>query len=323
VMLSAAYYQEGLTFDQRSLLREIAIEIARGGETEAAAIAAQPYSFFSPSPARVRFPVDTSTSVAANISSYESRKSALRKELYDAVYKQDSAWINARRTAALKSLGRQQAGEFAVLEELAEEIRRELAPMPTSARRSPVVELPPVLAQRIVAMYRRPVIEQLRIRGEVGKIQGRYPDLNIGGYFSQNLFLHEINTRGSSLFSAKIDQQRKQAQQELSALRDAYAQAISTLSAERDALRPEIAAALGTSDPAKLELVFTEGQRQMVDEDSAVAASNYTVAVFEPGLSPGQRRLLFDLAVDQLDLPLPGGDLQPVRRRDPYARRPR
>ena len=39
--------------------------------------------------------------------------------------------------------------------------------------------------------------------------------------------------------------------------------------------------------------------------------SDYQVAVFEPGLSPEQRRLLFDLAVEKLALPLPAGEILP------------
>jgi hypothetical protein len=37
----------------------------------------------------------------------------------------------------------------------------------------------------------------------------------------------------------------------------------------------------------------------------------YQVAVFEPGLSPEQRRLLFDFAVEKLALPLPAGEILP------------
>jgi hypothetical protein len=33
--------------------------------------------------------------------------------------------------------------------------------------------------------------------------------------------------------------------------------------------------------------------------------TDYRLALFEPGLSPGQRRLLFDLAVEEFHLPLP------------------
>jgi len=37
----------------------------------------------------------------------------------------------------------------------------------------------------------------------------------------------------------------------------------------------------------------------------------YQVAVFEPGLSPEQRRLLFDFAVEKLAPPLPAGEILP------------
>ena len=37
----------------------------------------------------------------------------------------------------------------------------------------------------------------------------------------------------------------------------------------------------------------------------------YRIAVFEPGLSPEQRRLLYASAVEKLVLPLPGGAPQP------------
>jgi len=37
----------------------------------------------------------------------------------------------------------------------------------------------------------------------------------------------------------------------------------------------------------------------------------YQVAVFQSGLSPEQRRLLFDVAIEKLALPLPGGEYLP------------
>ena len=37
----------------------------------------------------------------------------------------------------------------------------------------------------------------------------------------------------------------------------------------------------------------------------------YQTAVFQPGLSPEQRRLLFDAAIEKLSLPLPGGERIP------------
>ena len=43
----------------------------------------------------------------------------------------------------------------------------------------------------------------------------------------------------------------------------------------------------------------------------------YRLAVFQPGLSPEQRRLLFHHAIERLHVRLPDGELQPRRRRGP------
>ena len=74
-------------YDQRTIWCTN-FNLARGGESVADASAAQPYVFFSPSPARVLFP-DLSADVGAKFARYQTMKSALRKELYDAVYRED------------------------------------------------------------------------------------------------------------------------------------------------------------------------------------------------------------------------------------------
>ena len=43
-----------------------------------------------------------------------------------------------------------------------------------------------------------------------------------------------------------------------------------------------------------------------------LSCPDHIIAAFEPGLSPGQRRLLFAAAVTRLALPLAGPKLQPV-----------
>jgi hypothetical protein len=48
--------------------------------------------------------------------------------------------------------------------------------------------------------------------------------------------------------------------------------------------------------------------------ETASVYRDYRVALFQPGLSPEQRRLLFDGVMEQLELPLPRGELQPVYR---------
>jgi hypothetical protein len=43
-----------------------------------------------------------------------------------------------------------------------------------------------------------------------------------------------------------------------------------------------------------------------------LAFYEYDLAAFEPGLSPGQRQLLFAAAVFRFDLPLAGPEMQPI-----------
>ena len=49
-------------------------------------------------------------------------------------------------------------------------------------------------------------------------------------------------------------------------------------------------------------------------QENAEGYRDYRAAVFEPGLSPEQRRLLLGGALRKLELPLLGGELQPTRR---------
>ncbi len=315
VMLSAVYFQNGLSAAQRALLREIAIEVARGGETAADAMEAQPYVFFSPSPARVRFAEKVPDAVAAKLARYNTRKSALRKQLYDAVYRQDAAWFDLSRIASLASLAERQAPEFAGLEELAEEIRRDLAPMPPLPRLKPLVELPPVLSEKLTALFRRNTTEQTRIKQEMGKIQERFPKLRISGYFAQSHFYSLVSYVGDyRYFSTEVQMKTNEARLEMAELSRSYDRVIAGMIAERASLRAEIAEALKTNDPSELNLALAEGSRRAIEQETDDSIDDYFVAVFEPGLSPGQRRLLFDAAIESMKLPLPGGELQPTER---------
>ena len=47
------------------------------------------------------------------LADFQTRKSALRKELYDAIYREDATWWSMVRTSRFKSLAQKQAPEFA------------------------------------------------------------------------------------------------------------------------------------------------------------------------------------------------------------------
>jgi hypothetical protein len=88
------------------------------------------------------------------------------------------------------------------------------------------------------------------------------------------------------------------------------------LEKSKEALRSDLARLAGTGAIVVkgpfadvLSQNFAEALRQL---ETWRNYRDYQVAVFEPGLSPEQRRLLFDLAVEKLALPLPAGESHPA-----------
>ena len=93
-----------------------------------------------------------------------------------------------------------------------------------------------------------------------------------------------------------------------------YDQRLAVLLAERDAIRAEAGAALGVKESAKLDQALGTAVRVANARETETVYREYRQALFEPGLSPEQRRLLFDGAVERLELPLPRGEMQPFLR---------
>ena len=112
-------------------------------DSTANATAAQPYLFFPPEPARVLLPDDLSAEAAAQVAAYQTKKSQLKKELYDAVHEYDGQRFSLLRPNPIKSLAEKQAADLTELETLAEEIRRGLARVAGEGetRRHPVAVL--------------------------------------------------------------------------------------------------------------------------------------------------------------------------------------
>jgi hypothetical protein len=101
---------------------------------------------------------------------------------------------------------------------------------------------------------------------------------------------------------------------EIAAVAEDYGRRCAEIANEREAIRQDAAAALGTNNPEALTVAMNTANRIAVQQDNEDAYHDYRVAVFEPGLSPEQRRLLFDAALEHLNLPLPRAELQPMRR---------
>src|SRR5688572_4745133 len=129
VMRAAAFYQKGLIPQQRGLLRELATElqaVVRKSRGLPAARSESDAIFFSPETARFRIPPGVSASLREKIGLYNGHKASLKRELREAIIAQDSA-TSAARARALETLADQQWPHFKILEELAEDIRHQLA----------------------------------------------------------------------------------------------------------------------------------------------------------------------------------------------------
>jgi hypothetical protein len=320
VVRSYAFYQNGLLPAQRRLLREIFLELTTAADTTANATAAQPYLFFPPEPARVLLPDDLSAEAAAKVAAYQTKKSQLKKDLFDAVRTHDGQKMGFLKPNALKSLAEKQAAPLAELEVLAEDIRRTIAQAvePTAiGERSP---LPPTLQDRVAKLIATYAELQRETAAKVEEIIASGRDLPMQASYrfdADGLRYTVIPSRvGRGPVAAppetlaRIEAVRTQ----IGAVADEYGRMVAGLINEKDAIRTEIAQALGTTKAAAIDQSLMSAMRVATAKETADLYREYRLAVFHPGLSPEQRRLMFDGVVERLDLPLPRGELQPTRR---------
>lgn len=319
VLRAYAYYQVNLTSPQRRLLREIAAEIALAQEDEAAARAAQPYLFFSPEPARVMLPDDLPAELAAKVAAYQTAKSNLKKELFDTIAKQEGATFAFSRNKAIADLGRRQAAGFAAVERLADEIRGGLARVPAAIQAQPERSpLPPALTERIGRLLRQRATLQRDTTARLEAIRTRHaeePVMIAFSYESEGLrFLVVPRRQGRDGPSNQIKALISSIEGELAAEAEPYGRSFNELLAAIEAVRQETGRITGRTEPAAIDAVLGAATRVAALRETEDGYREYRLAVFEPGLSPAQRRLLFDAALEKLDLPLPRGELQPTRR---------
>ncbi|MSU72513.1 MAG: hypothetical protein EXS43_09250 [Opitutus sp.] len=315
VMRAAAYVSDDLSLDQRGLLREIAIELETPADSAANASKAQPYLFFLPSPARALLPEDVSAGVAARLATYQPKKSALKKELYDAVYAQDGAKLGFLRHP-LKPLAEKQAARFAELETLAEEIRRGLDPFvvsPPPLGRSP---LPPTLQARLDRAGAGFLAAQREAAARIDAVVGAAREVRMTSdyRFESGRLTFAVrpipDPRESRRGVERVDTVRAG----VAAVAEAYALRLADFVRDRETIRTEAVGALGATRTDQVEPALVAALSLAAVRDTADLYREYRLAIFQPGLSPEQRRLLFDGAIERLQLPLPGGKRQPMSR---------
>ena len=317
VIRGYAYYHPNLLPGQRRLLREIFLELANAADSAENAAVAQPYLFFPPEPARVLLPDDLPTAIAAKVAAYQTRKSRLKKELYDAVYEQDSHTFSFLGNS-IKTLAAKQAAALAELETLAEEIRRGLAGVAdpeTIAERSP---LPPRLQNRVAVLLSTYTTLQREASARIdailadAKVLPMQASYRFEGDGLKYLVIPARAGRGG--MSPELAAQINAVRQRIGDVAEDFGRRVVEVLNERDAIRTEIGHVLGNTKASAIDGALTAASRVATAKATHDSYRDYRVAVFQPGLSPEQRRLFFDSVVESLELPLPRGELQPMNR---------
>ena len=193
--------------------------------------------------------------------------------------------------------------------------------------------LPPVLTQRAIAYHKAKVAAEARTEAKVDETRGRHTLVRIESSYNHGEFTYKIGAsfprpplpdNTSTAMRARIEaaraaldermiavvgtaraRDREAALDELSPLAQEYAGQMKENLRERDALCREIGEHFRTSDPDKIDAVLENYARAAAEQATADAMTDYRLVLFEPGLSPGRRRLLFDLAAEEFHLPLP------------------
>lgn len=292
VLRSAVFYNPDLSPAQRRLVREILVELDDPGRGTGPPGGGRGWMFFPPDTARVHLPFPLPVELAGKIADFQVARDALKRELRGALCGSDTTSSPASRSHALQTLARDQAPRIAAMEMLAEEIRRGLqglVPDPLGVPR--LAPLPAGLDGRIVA-YRRAKLDL------------------------QKELLTQV--RGITARSAGADAQTLQdnLQKAIAAFTRNNAARYAALEKEKEGIRMDLArlGAGRAGEPARsqpADRLIKEFADSFQQYEQWRLFYEYRIAVFEPGLTPEQRRLLFDAGIEKLVPPLQGDGLKP------------
>jgi hypothetical protein len=289
---AAAFYREGLSSDQRRLLREAALEM----DTSAMAGIDGPWFFFSPESSRIRPFTDLTPELVAKVRAYQDEKNALKRELRVAVTKSSSP-------PALAALAAQQAPRITALESLAEEIRRGLLARNDPTRRPDLSPLPADLNARIAAYRREKLDLQKALLTRVDEVTKSHPTSR------------QPTDKRISTADASATQQQEKIREAIAAFTRENQACYTALDKSRDGIRGDLArltnatGAPGSAPSADALLKkFSEALQQL---EVWRNYRDYQIAVLQPGLSPEQRRLLFDAGLEKLALQTTDGASSP------------
>lgn len=312
LMRGAAYFQDGLSPAQRRLLREYAMRLDDSAGGPAAGVSLDtrgPYFYFSPATSRIRLPANLPRELREKIATYTDEKMRLEKEIRDVLYREDRRWFDWHRRDALAKLAQEQAPRIAALEPMAEEIRRELVRFPNPARPLTLSQtLPPDLAQQISSFMDEKADFEKTMVTRLNALQRDFHTSRVEFVkMGEGVGIQLVgNRRLSREDRARLDR----AAAELAPFNEAQIRMYVRLAREKEAIREGLVKATGALaplvSPRMVDLILHDYITNVATQELWRRYHDYEVAVLQPGLSPEQRRLLYDTALVELDQQLPG-----------------
>ena len=310
VIRAAAFYQEGLSPAQRRLLREVEMELqveAFKPKTASSHTPDEKLFFFSPETARLPVATDLPASLSLKLETYEKDKSALKAELRDALYSLDSAPA-PKRAGTLRKVAETQAPHFATLEALAEEIRAEFALLPNPPGPAVPPAFPPALSARLTVYQAEKAMLQKELQAGLDEVRKTKSAVNLTATGTPDGIRFE--TPRSETSSAVIAAARKSVEN----FNKQHQERLAALTKEREAIRADVARFAAEKDSGSgksVETLLNDFNTHLQQGERWQHYRYYQLAMLEPGLSPEQRRLLFEAALERLNLPLPAGEYPP------------
>ncbi|HVU36349.1 MAG TPA: hypothetical protein VHE61_23125 [Opitutaceae bacterium] len=309
-MRGYAYFQNGLSPAQRRLLRELSMELDDSGREPTADISLTspgPWFYFSPEMSRIRLPANLPPDLAAKISLYREQKDALKRELRETVYREDRGFFESRRAAAMRSLADRQADRIEALEPLAEEIRKGLIRLPNASQ--PLMPtLTTALGARTSAYLRQTTDLRQTLNTRLNELRRQFPDARVefvridAGIGIQMVADRRMKAADRPRFDQALNELLRFNTEQI----DRYARLVQEKQSLRAALVLSAGPLASLMTDRTIDFMLREVSVALVQQELWHRYHEYEIAVLQPGLSPEQRRLLFDAALVSLDQQLPG-----------------
>jgi hypothetical protein len=296
--LSAAYFQNGLSLDQRLLLLEISTESRL--EADGTDVAKGHFVFFWPAGARISLSPGLPPPASARFDEFQQLKAGLKGELAKAVLRKQNFLFTGLRTQAYERLAETQAERFRQLDALAEEIRHDFAALPDPDA-PPKANLPVDLTNRLDKATARKATLLRELTAHLKEFRRQLPsdrielvrqDNGVAIKIIQSKELSpESNTEREAIISRFKDANFEMVQQF-----DAIVKELFNIRTEIELYQ---ASNPKSTSPADIDKLTTSFAQAYATQENWNRQRDYRAAVLQPGLSPAQRRLLFNaLQVD-------------------------